>query len=179
MENLTKDDKNFLLDFARKSMKSYLLDKKVLEIPKVPGNLQEKRGVFVTLQENHELRGCIGYIEPIYSIIQAVRDNAIAAATKDVRFLPVSLDEVDKLKIEISILTKPESTMFAEIKPGIDGVIIENEGNQATYLPQIWGNFKLPKDFFASLCLKADLPSDAYLDKKTKLYTYKAEVFSE
>jgi uncharacterized protein len=180
MENYSNNDKEFLLSFARKTLESYLRDKNVIELPKVDDKLTQKSGLFVTLMKKKELRGCIGNIEPVYPLIEAVRANAIAAAAEDPRFIEVEEGELKDLTIEISILTEPREVAFEEIKTGIDGVILKQGVSQATYLPQVWEHFNNNgEEFFSTLSQKAGLDPDAYKNKATKFYTYQAIVFSE
>ncbi len=139
----------------------------------------EHRGVFVTLHKNEELRGCIGYIEAITSLWEAVKQNALAAAFDDPRFLPLQNDELKDIKIEISVLTVPEKVKLDHIKIGIDGIVLKYGAEKATYLPQVWKHFKTKEDFLSNLCLKAGLPEDAWKDPKVEIYSYQSEIFSE
>lgn len=180
MENYSEKDKKFLLEFARQTLTAYLTNKSVIDLPKVSDKLLQKRGVFVTLTKNNELRGCIGNIEPIYPLIKGVQQNVIAAATEDPRFLPVELNELNDLKIEISILTEPQETKLEDIRIGTDGVILKYGSYQATYLPQVWEYFNNNRDkFFSNLAQKAGLAASDYLNPKIKFFKYQAIVFSE
>ncbi len=173
----TRGEKEFLLKIARQTLEKYLRDGEKCEPQTINQKLWEKRGVFVTLRKGGNLRGCIGFIEPVESLILAVSDNAVSAA-RDPRFLPVEAEELPKLEIEISILTLPEKVNFAELKKG-DGVIIKNGPAGATYLPQVWEEVPEPDEFFGTLCLKAGLDAKCYLDQATEFYRYEADVFSE
>ena len=177
-EPLTNGEKEYLLKIARATLEKKLRDGEILE-PQI-GNqrLWQKRGAFVTLKKAGQLRGCIGYIEPIEPLILAVRDNAISAAANDPRFLPVTAAELEKIKIEISVLTVPEKAEFKDIKKG-DGVIIRKGINGATYLPQVWEDLNKTEEFFGTLCQKAGLDPDCYQEPGVEFYRYQAEVFSE
>jgi AmmeMemoRadiSam system protein A len=177
IEQLTNGEREYLLKIARLTLEKHLSDGEVFE-PQI-GNqrLWLKRGAFVTLKKAGQLRGCIGYIEPLEALIIAVRDNAIAAAN-DPRFLPVTAAELGKIKIEISVLTVPEEVKFKDIKKG-DGVIIKKGINSATYLPQVWEDLPQKEVFFGTLCQKAGLEADCYKEPDMDFYRYQAEVFGE
>lgn len=137
----------------------------------------EKRGVFVTLEIDGALRGCIGNIEPVYPLWQAVKRNALEAAFGDPRFSPLTVDEFEKIDIEISVLTLPKKSDVDRIRPGTDGVVIQQGPYKATYLPQVWEDISNKEEFLSSLCLKAGLDSEAWKDEETKIYTYQVEKF--
>ena len=140
----------------------------------------ESAGVFVSLHKEKELRGCIGYIEPISSIWDAIRDNTISAATKDIRFNEVTEEELEQIKIEISILTPSKECQLEEIEEGKHGVVIQQGQHKATYLPQVWKSFENNREaFLSSLCQKAGLDSDCWHDKQTKFYKYETITFEE
>ncbi|MDD4290004.1 MAG: AmmeMemoRadiSam system protein B [Patescibacteria group bacterium] len=181
-ENYSQNDKKFLLDLARNTIDyAFKNSDKMMPIDEnsVPENLKEKRGVFVTLNKDEKLRGCIGYIEPIEKLYKAVQLNALSAAFEDTRFNPLSENELKDVKMEISVLTVPKETSFENIKQNIDGVVLQNGKNGATYLPQVWENIFDEDEFFGSLCQKAGLDWNCYRNKETKFSTYQAEVFSE
>jgi len=175
---LTNGEREYLLKIARATLEKNLSDGEVFE-PQI-GNqrLWQKRGAFVTLKKSGQLRGCIGYIEPLEPLILAVRDNAISAANNDPRFLPVVAAELGKIKIEISVLTVPEKVEFKDIKKG-DGVIIRKGMNSATYLPQVWEDLNKTEEFFGTLCQKAGLEPDCYKEPGIDFYRYQADVFGE
>ena len=181
-ENYSESDKKFLLNLARNTIDYAFKNKgKIMPIDEntISDNLKEKRGVFVTLNEDEKLRGCIGYIEPIEKLYKAVQLNALSASFEDTRFSPLSENELKNVKIEISILTIPQSCEFKDIRKNIDGVVLKNGRYGATYLPQVWENVSDEEEFFGSLCQKAGLDWNCYKDENTKFSTYQAEVFSE
>ena len=167
------DDLKVLLKLARLSIleefeKKPLIDKDEW-IKKYPF-LTQKRASFVTLKKDSNLRGCIGSILPHRMLIDDIIYNAKAAAFEDPRFPPLTPEEFDKIKIEISLLTIPQKLEYEDkddlrkkIKIGVDGVILQLANHQATFLPSVWEelpNFEL---FFAHLCLKAGLPGDCLI----------------
>ena len=180
----TRGEKEFLLKIARTALEKIVSAGEKYEPQTVNQKLWEKYGVFVTLTRNGNLRGCVGYTEPIEPLILAIRDNTISA-TRDSRFEPIERGELEEIKIEISILGELEPIIFNNIEKG-DGVVIKNGDRGATYLPQVWEDFAKatsPKDdfvettsskeeFIKSLCLKAGLDENAHLNKETKFWKY-------
>lgn len=182
---LSDKDKNTLFELARTAIikKSQNIDVSKYSIS---NPLLEKRGCFVTLNLNNELRGCIGYIMPVKSLYQAVIDNAFNAAYQDPRFMPVSEKEIKNLKIEISILTVPEKMNYSskdellnKLIPNKDGVIINKNGRSATFLPQVWEQLPAKEQFLEHLCQKAGLSSNTWKDGDMEVLIYKAFVFHE
>jgi len=185
---MINQEKKYLINLARESLAYYFKTGRVLTVASaaVPASCTEDRGVFVTLTKAGSLRGCIGYILPHGPLYQSVIDNALNAALDDPRFPPVAADELQELKIEISILSLPEelkvnspSEFLARLKPGVDGVILRQGLSQATYLPQVWQEFKASAAFLDSLCLKAGLAPGCWQEPQTSILTYQAEVFGE
>ena len=153
-----------------------------------PGSFNEKRGVFVTLSTypDHDLRGCIGFPEPIYSLAKAIL-LAAEGACHDPRFPQLKAKELDDIVVEVSVLTPPEEIKIADrknlpevVKVGVDGLIMENGGHRGLLLPQVpveweWNSVT----FLEQTCIKAGLLPDMWLDKSTKIYKFQGEVFSE
>jgi len=147
---------------------------------------KEKRGTFVSLHKKGNLRGCIGNIEPIKTILQGVMDNARHAAFNDSRFSPLSYEELKDTLIEVSILTRPEKLdytdakdLIAKIRPHIDGVIIEKQYKSATFLPQVWEQLKDPEIFLTQLCSKAGLPKDEWKSSDLDVLVYQVQSFQD
>ena len=145
---------------------------------------QEKRGVFVTLHEHGQLRGCIGSLSAYRSIVDGVRENAINAAFNDYRFGPVTAEELADLEIEVSILTEPQplaydgaEQLLARLRPGVDGVIIRRGGASATFLPQVWEQLPEPADFLGHLCRKAGLSPEEWRRGGLEVQTYQVRYF--
>lgn len=149
--------------------------------------LTEDRGVFVTLhRKSGDLRGCIGNIEPVKPLIEGVQDNACHAAFHDSRFTPLSYEELEDTVIEISILTRPEKIEYADadellekIRPGIDGIILGEGHNRATFLPQVWEQLTEPSKFLGHLCMKAGLRADEWLSGTLEISCYQVDSFEE
>ena len=149
--------------------------------------LQEKRGVFVTLNKHGRLRGCIGSLVGLEPIAEGVRRNALNAAFNDRRFPPVTPDEFDDLQIDISVLSQPRplpykdsADLLQKLRPGIDGVILRGPGGaSATFLPQVWEQLPDPQLFLSHLCLKAGLPQSAWQSGQLDIDTYQVQHFEE
>jgi MEMO1 family protein len=176
---LTSSDKNLLLNYARKTLDQYFTVQ-VLPIPRNNNSLSKiKRGAFVTLKKNGELRGCIGHMAEDSPLITTVGAMALQAAFNDSRFNPLTPQELSQVEIEISVLTP-----FAKIKNaddivlGRDGVVVKKGNKQAVYLPQVATETGWSKDeFLDQLCYKAGLNARDW--KNAELFTFQADVFSE
>ena len=133
------------------------------------------------MKKHGELRGCIGYIEGIKPLWEAVRDMARAAALEDPRFPPVRPEEVPELEIEISVLTPLWRVKdIKDIVIGRDGLIIRKGWRQGLLLPQVATEYGWDvKTFLEHTCLKAGLPRDAWKDPEAEIWAFSAEVFSE
>lgn len=177
----TVEEKEALLKLARDTIKDYLSTGKTGQYPIYSEKFNEQRGVFVTLNKEGDLRGCIGYIEPIKSLHQAVIDNAINSATQDPRFPSVTLKELPNIEIEISVLTPPEEIKGPEeFITGKHGIIIRKGFRSAVFLPQVapeqgWTR----EETLAHLCLKAGLPPDEWQKPGMRFFVFTADVFSE
>jgi AmmeMemoRadiSam system protein A len=187
-DELTHEEGNYLLVVARKTIDDRLLGRKA-EGGQDEGRFPrctERRGTFVTLTMDGALRGCIGHIVPQESLVDGVRVNAINAAFRDPRFRPLSLQEWEKTKIEVSVLTEPKALPYTDgedllkkLRPGVDGVILKKGYNQATFLPQVWEQLPDKKEFLTHLCLKAGLDGHAWKKEKLEVSVYQAQAFHE
>lgn len=181
---LTDEDKSLLLQIARKTVESWVKDRKREEfnIPPERVVLLEKGAAFVTLRKDGELRGCIGHTIPQEPLWMCVRDVAISAASEDPRFRPVSADELKDIHIEVSVLTPLEPVTDVEnIVMGKDGVVVRKGYRVGVFLPQVahetgWNR----ETFLSNLCAhKAGLPPDCWKDPSTYLFRFQAIVFEE
>ena len=174
-EYYTAGEKEFLLKIAMKSLEKFLLSGEKFEPQTINKKLWEKKAVFVTLNLDNKLRGCMGNIEPIESLILSVRNNVLLAAN-DPRFNPLKTNELKSIEIEISILSKLQLATVDSINYG-DGVLVKRGNNFATYLPSVWKNLKEKNVFLSSLCEKAGLENDLCHDPETKFWIYRATSF--
>lgn len=143
-------------------------------------------GVFVTLKLDGQLRGCIGTLEGREPLASGVATQAVNAAFHDPRFSALKRKELDRVFIEVSVLTRPQpltykdsEDLLAKLKPGIDGVTISMDYTGATFLPQVWEQLPDPKEFLSHLCMKAGLQSMAWREGKLKVETYQVQYFEE
>lgn len=182
---LTKVQEKQLLNLARKAIESYF-DKKTLKFEKEKKEFPKKQGVFVTLTENHELRGCIGFPYPVKPLADAIVEAAQSAAFSDPRFAPLKKAELPKIKIEISVLTEPQLIQVSPqelpraIKIGEDGLIIMFAGFSGLLLPQVAPEQKWDSlEFLRGTCIKAGLPAETWLNPACQIYKFQAQIFSE
>lgn len=173
-----------LLEIAKNAIEEELYGKSIIDKIDLESKfeyLNDERASFVTLKIDGRLRGCIGSLYPQRKLIDDIIGNAQNAAFRDFRFQPLSKEEFSKLDIEISLLTIPKIVIYdsyeelkEKIRPKIDGVIIKQEHNKATFLPQVWDELNDFKDFFEKLCLKAGLDFET-LSHFPEIYTYQVE----
>lgn len=181
------EEKTILLQLAREAIAHYLQQGKLLPVQAVdyPEALCELRASFVTLKIHEALRGCIGSLEARQPLVQDVALNAIAAATRDPRFPALQTQELAATTISLSILspTEPiefssEQDLLAKIRPGIDGLIIQDGFYRGTFLPVMWEELPTSEEFLKHLKLKAGL-SPNYWSDTIQVWRYTAESFGE
>jgi hypothetical protein len=194
---LTAGEKKYLLKLARAVLTS-VVNKQPL--PRVDATamsprLLEPTGVFVTLNKDGELQGCIGHTMPVQRLFRAVIENAANAAVRDIRFPGgVTSEDLDKIVIDISVLTVPKPVYYNEpsdllklLRPRVDGVVLQVPvlvGNRATlassvYLPAVWEKIPDPATFMDQLSLKARLPAHAWRQSSARVLLFQAEEFKE
>jgi len=146
--------------------------------------LSARRASFVTLKHAGNLRGCIGSLTPISSLVEDVARNAFAAAFRDPRFTQLSATELPDLEIGISILgpTEPvdfgsEAELLEMLRPGIDGLVLQDGRHRGTFLPTVWESLPEPADFLGHLKQKAGLPAD-YWSETLEIERYTTESFA-
>lgn len=171
-------ESQLLLKTARDSIAS-AFDRKMPDVPRGP---EDPRGVFVTLRKDGALRGCIGHLTGgTCSIRELVAYLARSSAFHDYRFPPLEKEELDQVKIEISILSEPKRIRsVSQFVPGRDGIIMSLDGKRAVFLPQVadetgWGR----DEMLSNLSLKAGLAADAWRNPAAVFMTFQTEVISE
>jgi hypothetical protein len=189
---ISGDEGAFLVKLARRAVEEHLKDGRIISPPEdTPPKLMERCGVFVTLNKvkggTKELRGCIGFPYPTYPLARAVVEAAIDAATRDPRFRPVTIEELDRILFEVSVLTPPQLIEVkdpreypSKIRVGEDGLIVERGYYRGLLLPQVpveWGWDE--EEFLCQCCMKAGLPPDYWLLKGTKLYKFSSVIAQE
>ncbi len=145
-----------------------------------------RRGTFVTLTKNGQLRGCIGSLVPDNPIREGVKENAVNAAFHDPRFPELSRKELDQIRIEVSLLSEPRpldykdaDDLLQKIRPHTDGVILKKGMHSATFLPQVWEQLPEKEMFLSQLCMKAGLSADAWKKGDLEILTYQVQYFEE
>ncbi len=185
---LSREEQQYLLSLARETVGRVARGQEAppVDLDEVPERLRREGASFVTLTEHGRLRGCIGSLEARRPLALDVQQNAVGAAMHDPRFPPVSPQEVGELTIEISVLSQPEPLRYdgvadlcRKLRPGVDGVVIEQNWHRATFLPQVWEKLPDERQFLQRLCLKAGLTPDAYSRGDLDVYTYQVEEFQE
>ena len=176
----------YLVEIAKKAIEHFIETKEKLEKPDdYPIELDEKLGVFVTLNKNNMLRGCIGDTETIESVSNATIEVAIAAAFYDPRFSAVTKDEFPILDLEVTVLTKPELIVvahpdqyFEEIEIGRDGLIIQKGYSRGLLLPQVATEHAFNiEEFLENTCMKAGISADSWMDESCDVYKFQGQIF--
>jgi uncharacterized protein (TIGR00296 family) len=175
------------VQFARHILEEYVKREKKSS-PNLGKSFHQKQGVFVTLHTfpDHELRGCIGIPLPIMTLQDAIIESA-QSVTRDPRFPPLTETELDKIIVEVTVLTKPELIKVkqpqdypAHIDIGRDGLIVEQSFYKGLLLPQVpveqgWDK----EEFLSHTCMKAGLLPDAWFDKDIKISKFSGQIFTE
>jgi len=175
------------VNYARNVIEEYVKNKKI-PVCKFSGVFNEKQGAFVTIHTypDHDLRGCIGIPLPVMNLCDAIAEGA-ASATRDPRFPPLEVKELDDIVVEVTVLSPPEIIKVSKpedylknIVIGRDGLIVEQGYYKGLLLPQVpmeqgWDK----EEFLSHTCIKAGLIPDAWFDKQTKIYKFGGQVFTE
>lgn len=163
-----------LLKLAREVIFSKLNEKEIIVEEDIKNKFSRKGACFVTLTINDNLRGCIGTLEAHLPLYLDVINNSINASFFDPRFNELGIDEFNKIKIELSILTKPEKLgKGLDVIDKIDedmGIILKKGSNSATFLPQVWEELTEKKEFLEYLSRKAGLSKDSWKDAELSYY---------
>lgn len=187
-ENLSEDEKRILLRLAREALEEGVRGKDIppLNLTLLTPLLRAEGASFVTLSINGQLRGCIGSLQPYQSLVDDVREHAVAAALQDYRFPPVRPSELSKIHLEISRLTLPQplnytdaADLLSKLRPGIDGVILRDGSRRATFLPQVWEQIPDKAEFLNHLCAKMGAAPNRWRQKNLDVQIYQVEEFHE
>lgn len=178
-EPLTPEEERTCLKLARQALEHYFASGEKLRSPVRSGTLKEKRGAFVTLTVDGDLRGCIGYPLPVKPLDETIIEMAVAAATQDTRFEPLSPGELPRLKIEISVLGLPEPAEAGRVEVGRHGIIVSKGYRRGLLLPQVPVEHGWDREtYLRQGCLKAGLPPEEW-KRGAEIETFTAQVFSE
>jgi len=186
---LSLEEGTTLIRIARENIRAHLSGEKYF-VKGIDDKFRINSGVFVTLKTypDNDLRGCIGFPEPVYPLIDSLLDASVASATRDPRFYPVSTGELDNLLVEVTVLSSPVliegkkgREYLDEIEIGRDGLIIEMGFQKGLLLPQVPIEWNWDKEEFLShTCIKAGLPPDSWLSEDDiNIYKFTGQVFSE
>ena len=182
---LDPEARSRLLELAHASIRHGLDHGRPLSVraKDFPEPLRAQRASFVTLERQGALRGCIGHLEAVEPLVQDVAKNAFAAAFRDPRFAPLSESELAELALHISVLTpstelefESEQDLIAKLRPGIDGLILQEGAARGTFLPSVWESLPEPQQFLAQLKRKAGLPIDHW-SERIRVFRYETEAF--
>lgn len=178
MSDYSQSERRLLLNLAREAICA-ALEKRPLDLTPPCEHLAEHRGAFTTLHIDGELRGCVGYVFPQYSVYRTVAETAVAAALDDPRFAPLEKTEYPKLEYEISVLSPIALIDAEDVEVGKHGLVITYGSRRGLLLPQVpvehgWDRVK----FLEQTCIKAGLPSDAW-EHGAKIEAFTAEIFGD
>ncbi|RUM87685.1 MAG: AMMECR1 domain-containing protein [Thermodesulfatator sp.] len=180
--SLSPEERAYLLQLARETLERAFGWRKDYSLPYPPPweALREPRGAFVTLKKGGKLRGCIGSFEATSPLYRVVEEMAQAAAFNDPRFPPLAPEELERVEIEISVLSPLRPGRPEEVEVGRHGVYLVQGVFRGVLLPQVaveqgWDR----ETFLDHVCLKAGLPPRCWQDPRTEVYLFTAEVFEE
>jgi len=186
-KEFSDSDGKELVKMARNAVTEFLKNNSKVNDEEFNSKFDFSSGVFVTLNKQDTLRGCIGYPIPIKKLSDGLIDAAISAATRDTRFSPVTADELDSIVFEVTVLTPPieikvkqPSDYLSEIKVGRDGLIVENTFASGLLLPQVPTEYGWNvEEFLEYTCQKAGLEKDVWKDTDTKISRFEGVIFKE
>ncbi|MDE1725794.1 MAG: TIGR00296 family protein [Thaumarchaeota archaeon] len=188
MNPISDYDGEVLVRTARTAVTEYLKTGKRMELSgEIKSRFSFNSGIFVTLNKDKDLRGCIGFPTPDRKLYQSLLDAAIASATEDPRFPPVKHDELTKISFEVTVLTPPEvikvqnpSEYPKVIKVGRDGLVVRWEFGSGLLLPQVPVEYRWnEEEFLSHTCQKAGAPKDCWKQKSTMVLRFEGIVFKE
>jgi hypothetical protein len=177
-----------LLMIAREALEKSVHGEPLPEVrlDKLPPPLQVDGASFVTLTIDDRLRGCIGTLEAYQPLAKDVQEHAVAAALQDFRFPNVQPAELPQIEIEVSVLSPREplvcdepEKLIQKIRPGVDGVVLQDGFRKATFLPQVWEKLPDPENFLSQLCKKMGASGDLWREKPLRVFTYQVQEFHE
>ncbi len=175
-----------LVSYAKNCVESAI---DVVEPIKKPKGLwlEEKKGLFVTLHKNKQLRGCIGFTEPIYTLKEGVKKAALLASFEDSRFPQVKKEELKEIFFEVSVLSdkkliehKTPEELLSKLTQKTDGLVLEYKGYIGLFLPQVWEQITTKEEFLQELCFKAGLSNpNAWKSPDANIYRFSVQAFGE
>ena len=187
MREISDTDGNELVKMARRAVIEILKDNSKIDDSEFNSKFNFNSGVFVTINKQNSLRGCIGFPLPVKRLCEGLIDAAIAAATQDYRFTPLNVDEIDQVVFEVTVLSEPTEIKVEDpkdylsiIKVGRDGLIVENDYTSGLLLPQVPVEYNWDvEEFLKYTCEKAGLDKDAWKDKGIRVLKFEGVIFKE
>jgi AmmeMemoRadiSam system protein A len=182
---LTADDEHSLLALAEASLRCGCAEGRPLavEVAAAPPKLRTLAATFVTLRRGDALRGCVGSCQPYRPLARDVAENAFRAGFRDPRFAPLGADELPGLTTSISVLSRTvrlavrdEAELLAQLRPGVDGLILSYGPHRGLFLPSVWREAPDPLTFVRLLKRKAGLDPD-YWDPEFQALRFTAHSF--
>jgi AmmeMemoRadiSam system protein A len=180
MQSLSEDERKDILQATREALVEAVVYGRLPQTFPNTGVFQRRCGVFVSLHINGKLRGCIGMIHPEEQLGESIAKAAAGAALEDPRFSSVEPSELEKIEIEVSLLSEMQLTEPEGIEIGRDGLLVEHGLRRGLLLPQVAVEHHLDRErFLEETCYKAGLPHDAWKDSGTKIFRFGCEVICE
>jgi len=187
-KELNRAEQEILLKIAREALEKSVTGQPLpsVNLEALPPSLQEDGASFVTLTVQGRLRGCIGALQAYQPLAEDVQEHAVAAALQDPRFPNVTPEELPRISIEVSVLSprtpleyQNAQELLKKIRPGVDGVVLQDGLRKATFLPQVWEKLPDPELFLSQLCMKMGAPADLWRKKPLDVYIYQVQEFHE
>ena len=187
MREISDIDGNELVKMARRAVIETLKDNSKIDDSEFNSKFNFNSGVFVTINKQNSLRGCIGFPLPVKRLCEGLIDAAIAAATQDYRFTPLTIDEIDQVVFEVTVLSEPTEIKvedprdyLSSIKVGRDGLIVEDDYTSGLLLPQVPVEYNWDvEEFLKHTCEKAGLGKDVWKDKGIRVSKFEGMIFKE
>ena len=178
---LSKTDATNLLAIARDAIVHQINNEECSPTPREEKALNEQSGCFVTITQNGHLRGCIGNFQSQQPLFQEVATMAVAAASQDPRFQPMSPDELNDFSLEITVLSPLEKINDTNlIEVGTHGIYIVKGFNRGVLLPQVATEYGWNREIFLQqTCIKAGLPENAWQHPDAEIYIFSGEIIHE
>jgi len=187
-KEVNQAEQEILLKIAREALEKSVQGEPLpqVKITALPPSLQEDGASFVTLTKSGRLRGCIGALQAYQPLAIDVQQHAVAAALQDFRFPNVKPSELSQINIEVSVLSpkaplryEDPQELVNQLRPNVDGVVLQDGLRKATFLPQVWEKVPDPELFLSQLCIKMGAPGDLWRKKPLQVYTYQVQEFHE
>ncbi|HMA05120.1 MAG TPA: TIGR00296 family protein [Methanomicrobiales archaeon] len=185
MKALTEEEGTAALSLARQALEASVRHGK-FSLPPLPPVFSEKRGVFVTLTEAGDLRGCIGLPYPVMALREAIPEAAASAALQDPRFPPVEPEDLPRIHVEVTVLSVPEPMGGSPegrencVRVGVHGLIAQGMGRSGLLLPQVATEYRWTAcEFLDHTCVKAGLPPGSWKSPRVEVLTFEGQIFDE